>query len=131
MVNSLGSKKIKLLAIATSVVIVAVVVWAFDPAESLWMPKCLVHAVTGLQCPGCGITRAAHAFLHGNFAEAWAYNRFLIISLPYLLAVGLVSYIPAFYRRDSIRRIVLGMPLAITYIILFLLWFIIRNLLGI
>lgn len=108
-----------------------VLIWRCDPMDSVWMPKCMIHTITGLQCPGCGITRALHAVLHGHFAEAIRYNLFLLISLPYLIAVGLVSYVPALYRRNELRRIVLGMPLAITYVALFLLWFVIRNLLHI
>lgn len=105
--------------------------WWFDPMQSAWMPKCIVKSLTGLQCPGCGITRATHAVLHGRFAEALSYNFFFIFSIPYLLAVGLVSYVPALYRRERLRRVILGVPLALTYVVLFMIWFVVRNLLGI
>lgn len=110
------------------------VLWAVDPVESrwsVWIPKCMIKQLTGLQCPGCGITRATHAVLHGHFAEALSYNLFFIFSIPYLIAVGLVSYVPALYNNEKIRRIVLGVPLALTYVILFCIWFVVRNLLGI
>ena len=120
------------LAVFFALVAVALpLIWWFDPIQSEWMPKCIVKSLTGWQCPGCGITRATHAVLHGRFAEALSYNLFFIFSIPYLLAVGLVSYIPALYRRVRLRRVVLGVPLALTYVILFLIWFVVRNLLGI
>lgn len=107
------------------------IIWRYDPSDSVWMPKCMIHSLTGLQCPGCGITRALHAALHGNFMEAIHYNLFLVISLPYLLAVGMVSYVPLLWRRDGLRRVVLGVPLAATYVVLFLIWFVVRNILKI
>lgn len=33
---------------------------------------CLIHSVTGMPCPTCGITRAAASLLSGNFAGAFA-----------------------------------------------------------
>jgi hypothetical protein len=42
------------------------------------MPKglklCLWHGVTGLPCLFCGMTRASHCFLHGDWAGAVYYN---------------------------------------------------------
>lgn len=35
---------------------------------------CLFHHLTGLDCPGCGMTRAFHALSHGDFCEAVELN---------------------------------------------------------
>ena len=35
---------------------------------------CLFHRVTGLDCPGCGMTRAFHAISRGQFAQALDLN---------------------------------------------------------
>ena len=53
--------------------------WAIDPAESDVYPPCALHWLTGLHCPGCGSTRAAHALLHGNFFDALCFNALLVI----------------------------------------------------
>lgn len=37
-------------------------------------PFCVVKAVTGYPCPGCGITRGVLAILRGEFREAWRRN---------------------------------------------------------
>ena len=45
---------------------------------------CVFHLVTGLDCPGCGMTRASVAVLHFDFAKAWHYNKLLFIVIPAL-----------------------------------------------
>lgn len=47
-------------------------------------PPCLFHRVTGLNCPGCGGTRALSAMLRLDFATAFWYNPLITC----LLAVG-------------------------------------------
>jgi Protein of unknown function (DUF2752) len=55
-----------------------------------WLPGCLFHRVTGLDCPGCGMTRAAHATLHGDLAAAFRFNPLGMILLPLaLIGIGL------------------------------------------
>lgn len=58
------------------------------PGGLPWLPGCLFHEFTGLHCPGCGMTRAAHASLHGRFAEAFRFNPVGMMLLPFA-AVGL------------------------------------------
>lgn len=45
---------------------------------------CLIYRVTGIPCPGCGITRACLSALRFNFVEAFAYNP-MFWSVPILL----------------------------------------------
>ncbi|MES2439430.1 MAG: DUF2752 domain-containing protein [Verrucomicrobiota bacterium] len=47
-----------------------------------WLPDCMFHQFTGLHCPGCGMTRAAHATLHGNIGAAFRFNPVGMILLP-------------------------------------------------
>lgn len=47
-------------------------------------PPCLITALFGDVCWGCGITRAALAFLHGDLAAAWGHNRLSLIVMPLL-----------------------------------------------
>ena len=46
---------------------------------------CPFHAVTGLDCPGCGITRLALALSEGDFAAAFHANEALFVLGPILL----------------------------------------------
>lgn len=56
-----------------------------DPAGSRLFPPCIFHLTTGLQCPGCGLTRAVHLLFHGDLAGALALNSLLPL---YALLLG-------------------------------------------
>ena len=50
---------------------------------------CIFYELTGLYCPGCGITRAFLSLLKLNIYQAFRYNMLVIILLP-LLVVCLI-----------------------------------------
>lgn len=56
-----------------------------DPAGVDWLPKCPLHQLTGWHCPGCGITRAGHALLHGDVQGALAKNPLVVVAGPFLV----------------------------------------------
>ena len=45
---------------------------------------CLFKNVFGVECPGCGTTRAIHQVIHLNFANAFDLNRMIIVVFPLL-----------------------------------------------
>ena len=49
-------------------------VWLSNPTSggAFDTPTCIVKLTTGLDCPGCGGTRAFYYLLHGDLAEALA-----------------------------------------------------------
>ncbi len=51
--------------------------------------KCPFRAITGLRCPGCGITRMFLHIGHGEFLAAFECNQVLFFMVP-LLAAGAV-----------------------------------------
>jgi hypothetical protein len=55
-----------------------VVLFFFNPSTHHFYPECQFHRLTGLNCPGCGMTRAAYALLHGEFASAVRDNALLV-----------------------------------------------------
>jgi len=59
--------------IATIVGGVSVVTF-FDPSASHFFPVCPLYALTGIACPGCGLTRGYHALFHGDIATAMHFN---------------------------------------------------------
>jgi hypothetical protein len=77
--------------VATCVAVAAFVIYRFDPSLYAFYPRCVFHAVTGLQCPGCGATRAAYQLLHGRFAAAYRLNPMLFVMAPFVAAGSLTD----------------------------------------
>lgn len=119
-----------ILGIAATVVVLTLL-YLFNPVETEYAPKCIFHAVTGLSCPGCGMQRFLHAFMHGNFLEAIRYNYMLIVLIPYLLLFGIERFILIGERQKRWNSIIEGRVISAIMIILAPSWFIIRNILHI
>jgi hypothetical protein len=62
----------------------AAVLFFFNPATNRFYPVCQFHRLTGLNCPGCGMTRAAHALLHGELQVALRDNALFVVALAAL-----------------------------------------------
>jgi hypothetical protein len=76
-----GDRALALALGALSALLLAFLLYRSGPAAS-WLPGCLFHRVTGFDCPGCGMTRAAHAALHGRIGEAFRFNPLGMVLLP-------------------------------------------------
>ena len=63
-------------------------VWLFQRGPGLdgLTPGCMFRNVTGLHCPGCGMTRATHALMHGDVATAFRFNPVGFVLFPVALA---------------------------------------------
>jgi hypothetical protein len=46
---------------------------------------CVFRKITGLKCPGCGVTQMCLDILHGNILASWNENRGLFAILPWLI----------------------------------------------
>jgi hypothetical protein len=45
------------------------------PVLGIPLPElCMMRRLTGMGCPGCGMTRSFIALAHGDVASAWSYN---------------------------------------------------------
>ncbi len=53
-----------------------------------WGIPCLFRLATGLQCPGCGVSRMCMALLQLDLAAAWQANPALLCLSPLLLAIA-------------------------------------------
>ena len=100
---------------------------AVDPNQPNLVPACAFKALTGLDCPGCGGTRAVHALLHGDVGNALNHN----VLVTAVVAIGLVWVLANLVRRRLGRpplRFSLTLPWAIALMAVIAAFWIVRNL---
>lgn len=118
----------KRFSIIAVIAIVLIILYIYDPLSYSIMPKCGFKMITGYSCPGCGLQRAIHALLNGNPIKAIQYNYFLVYSGPYAFFLILEKWLlPECSIKRQICSIVEHRIAVYTYIVLFFIWFIIRN----
>ena len=83
-----GRREQALLALGAFLLVLLVLVFV-DPRTAPYAPVCVVHATTGLHCPGCGTGRALHALVHGDLAHALRLNVLAVAAIPVFLALAL------------------------------------------
>lgn len=120
-----GAARLALLCGASAVAL-SVLYW-FPPATSWFYPPCIIRAVTGLHCPGCGVTRALHALLHGDLRAAVHHNLLLVALLPALITfIGVQAFSLA--QRGHWKQVLLPRAIPLGLLVLMLAFAIIRNL---
>jgi Protein of unknown function (DUF2752) len=74
-----------------------------DPgAAGARYPSCMFHQMTGLWCPGCGLTRGTYQLLHGNVSAALGYNIFTPLALA-AIVVAWVAWLRVSWGATAIR----------------------------
>jgi hypothetical protein len=77
-------------------------IYAVDPNQAgNPYPPCLLKRLTGIDCPGCGGTRAVYSLLHGDVVGAVDHNILALVVVPVLLYLTL---------RFVLRRFEISMP---------------------
>lgn len=120
--------KIKIGAVISAVAVAILALYIANPSSYQFWPKCPLKLLTGLDCPSCGIQRFFHAFLHGDFLHAIAYNYYLIYALPYALSFLVAMALPQGKYKNSLKKIIESKPAVWLYVITFFAWLIVRNL---
>ena len=110
------SRWIVLAAGGIPLVVLAALLFWFDPSSHGFFPKCAFHETTGLMCAGCGATRAVYQLLHGHWVAAFRFNPLLIVSLPLIVWYGArqtVRYLKNQPCPVNIRPVALWLMLAV------------------
>jgi|SRR5699024_5347583 len=89
-----------------------------SPTFNIHIP-CPFKYVTGLDCPGCGMTRASLAILDGNFYQAFRWNMLVFILAP---LIGIYLILNHKNLAPRLNKILMGNMLVLTA-----LFFILRN----
>ena len=68
-------------------IFVLLVLFAFIPTSYFENGNslCLIRNVFGVECFGCGMTRAMSCMFHGNIVAAIEYNKMIVIVFPLLI----------------------------------------------
>ena len=91
---------------------------------------CIFHEITGLRCPGCGITHALMCLLRFDFEGFINANLFAPLILIFFITAFFstsVKYIKTgIYRLSAVNTFI-----EVSFLVLFVSWGIARNFLGI
>lgn len=122
-------KKRKSLIIIIILVIMAIMglflVKNHNPEEESFFIPCMFNKLTGLKCPGCGITRAMHYLVNGNIKKAIWYN-IMLVPGAFILLYSSYRYIRYIVKNEEIINKPLEIILII-YLIMLILFMIARN----
>lgn len=86
---------------------------------------CLIHKISGLYCPGCGVSRMMLSILKLDFYQAFRYNPFLFIMLIITLVYQLIKLIT---RKLLTKEIKLNNYIYIGLLVITIVFGILRNL---
>ena len=96
------------------------VVYAVDPSRHALTPPCPYLTLLGLACPGCGLTRATHALLHGDITRAFAFNPWAFLAVPALVTFVALPHLTGPLRTSQLRTRISWVMLFVT--IAFWVW---------
>jgi Protein of unknown function (DUF2752) len=111
-----------------TVIGVGATVFFFNPSTHGFYPVCMFHSLTGLNCPGCGATRAFYALLHGNLRLAVKDNALFVLTLAGL-AIWSVRFI---FRKLKNQPATFNVPPKFlwTFLVVAFIFAVVRNLPG-
>ncbi len=105
---------------------IACVIAALTLMDYVAIP-CVFYKITGLYCPGCGITRAILSLLKGDFYQAFRYNSIIFIDIPLILFLGFFERL--FAKNNNVKAIIkcISNIILIILLIITILYGVMRN----
>jgi hypothetical protein len=67
-------------------------------------PLCIYTAISGVECPGCGLTRGTMRLSHFDFAGAWEMNKLTFIVIPLLAFWWIKQWIVVFKKVKALSH---------------------------
>jgi hypothetical protein len=99
----------------------------FNPSTNGFFPVCPLYSMTGLACPGCGMTRGLHALLHGDLLGALDYN-LLLPAILFFFGYLFVSLFLTFARGRGLSFKIFTPTAVWTFFAIALVFGVLRNL---
>lgn len=101
--------------------------YAADPSRVAFVP-CPFRLFTGLDCPGCGMTRAVHHLLHLDFPATFRFNPFVFAVVPLLAFVWACLFRRILTGKKTLSTIRIHPAVGITVTVVIIAFWILRNL---
>ncbi|HXT62290.1 MAG TPA: DUF2752 domain-containing protein [Pyrinomonadaceae bacterium] len=100
----------------------------FNPASpsNQFFPKCPFRLLTGMQCPGCGSTRACYQLLHLHPVAAFKLNPLFMLTLPFIV-YGFLGYTKSAISGRPQRRLFIPSFYLWSWLVLMIFFWIFRN----
>jgi len=111
-----------------SLAAIAIFLFFFNPASpsNQWFPKCPFRLVTGMQCPGCGSTRAFYQLLHLHPIAAFKFNPLMILTLPFIV-YGFLGFTRSALMGRPQRRLFIPPIYLWAWLFLLIFFWVFRN----
>ena len=121
-------RALKLLALLTVLAVGGAIYTVVCKTIGFGIP-CLVNVLTGLQCPGCGISRMFISLIEGDFVSAWYYNSCVLGMLPLFIYFAIrLSF--GYVKKNSLNLYKAENIILVIMIVILLLFAVWRNLFG-
>jgi hypothetical protein len=77
-------------------------VWIANPTDTAAtdVPTCIIKLTTGLDCPGCGGTRAFYYLMHGNIPAAARHHALAVFAAPFLVWIYLAWTVKSIWGKQ-------------------------------
>jgi len=100
----------------------------FNPASpaNQFFPKCPFRLLTGMQCPGCGSTRACYQLVHLHPVAAFKLNPLFMLTLPFIV-YGFLGYTKSAITGQPQRRLFVPSFYLWTWLVLMIFFWVFRN----
>lgn len=100
----------------------------FNPASpsNQFFPKCPFRLLTGMQCPGCGSTRACYQLLHLHPVAAFKLNPLFMLTLPFIV-YGFLGYTKSAVTGQPQRRLFVPSFYLWAWLVLMIFFWVFRN----
>jgi hypothetical protein len=111
-----------------SLAAVGIFLFFFNPASpaNQWFPKCPFRLLTGMQCPGCGSTRALYQLLHLHPLAAFKLNPLMILTLPFIV-YGFLGFTRSALLGKPQRRLFIPPIYLWSWLALLIFFWVFRN----
>lgn len=127
MVVTSKSKQIFTILIAILLLGVLLLYFFWSPSEYSFFPKCPLHSLTGIYCPGCGSQRAMHQIIHGNIIEGLRHNYLIALLAAVLLYQAILFVMHKLYNKSFYNILHQSLTIKIILVLILAFW-LLRNL---